>query len=73
MIGMFSVLYDNSAFLAFWKWVIEVIWAGCLCQCCGLCLFWNRDDCNTFSKMGFCVSVEGSIVRVYGVSDSKWP
>ena len=24
--------------LVFWQWVIEVIWIGSLCQCCGLYL-----------------------------------
>ena len=43
--------------LVFWQWVIEVIWVGSLCQCCGLYLVLEWDDCGTFPKMGYCASV----------------
>ena len=26
--------------------------------------FWNENNCGMFSKMGFCVSVEGNVVHV---------
>ena len=70
---MFSIMYGNSVFLLFWQWVIEMIWVGSLRQYCVFIWFWNGDDCGTFPKMGYCVSVKGNVVHVCKVFDGKWP
>ena len=58
--------------LVFYQRVIKVIWVSSLCQCCGLCLVLEWDDCGMFPKIGYFVSVEGNVVHVCEVSISKW-
>ena len=67
MTGMFFVMYSNSVFFSVFSSVLAIgdksdlgrqfvpmlvfVW------------FWNSDDCGTYPKMGYCVSVEGNAVH----------
>ena len=70
---MFSVMYGNSVFSIVLAMGDRSDLVGSLCEFVVFVWFWNGNDCGTFSKMGYCVSVKGNVVHVFEASDGKWP